>query len=97
MIEKFNLFALTLLNGTDLGEKLHAQLERYSGPFGWGAGHAFIAVGIAAILIATIRFVHTGKLLDDTAVHSPGIMADLAFGVTLTLLLAGLSAYLVFV
>jgi hypothetical protein len=41
--------------------------------------------------------VHTGKLLDDTAVHSPGIVADLAFGVTLALLLAGLSAYLVFV
>jgi putative membrane protein len=28
VIEKFNLFALTLLNGTDLGEKVHAQLER---------------------------------------------------------------------
>ncbi|MGH6749848.1 MAG: YidH family protein [Methyloceanibacter sp.] len=97
VIEKFNLFALTLLNGTDLGEKVHAQLERYSGPFGWGAGHAFIAVGIAAILIATIRFVRTGRLLDDTAVHSPGILTDLAFGVTLALLVAALSAYPVFV
>ena len=66
--------------------------------FGFGAGHASIAVGIAAILIATIRFVHTGKLLDDTAVHSPGIVTDLAFGVTFALLYltAGLSAYLVF-
>jgi hypothetical protein len=67
------------------------------GPFGFGAGHAFIGVGIAAILIATIRFVHTGKLLDDQAMHSPGILPDLAFGVTLALLLVGLSAYLVFV
>ena len=49
----------------------------------WAPGHAFIAVGIIAILIATIRFVRTGWLLDDTAVHSPGILADLAFGVTL--------------
>jgi len=40
--------------------------------------------------------VHTGKLLDDTAVHSPGIVTDLIFGVTLALLLAALSAYLVF-
>jgi hypothetical protein len=29
--------------------------------------------------------------------HSPGILPDLAFGVTLALLLVGVSAYLVFV
>ena len=34
VIEKFNLFALTVLNATPLREKVHAQLERYSGPFG---------------------------------------------------------------
>lgn len=97
MIEKFNLFVLAMLNATAPGAAAHAELERFSGPFGFGAGHAFIGVGIAAILIATIRFVHTGKLLDDQAMHSPGILPDLAFGVTLALLLVGLSAYLVFV
>jgi putative membrane protein len=97
VIEKFNLFALTLLNATPVGEHVHAQLERYSGPFGWGAGHAFIAVGIIAILIATVRFVRTGRLLDSAAVHSPGITADLVFGVTLALLLVALSAFLIFV
>jgi putative membrane protein len=97
VIEKFNLFAMTVLNGTPLGEKIHTQLERHSGPFGFGAGHAFIVVGIVAILIATVRFVHTGKLLDAAAVHSPGILADLIFGVTLALLLVLLSAYLIFV
>ena len=35
--------------------------------------------------IATIRFVHTGKLLDDTDGASAGIVTDLAFGVTLAL------------
>jgi putative membrane protein len=97
VIEKFNLFVLAMLNATAPGAAAHAELERFSGPFGFGAGHAFIGVGIAAILIATIRFVHTGKLLDDQAIHSPGILPDLAFGVTLALLLVGLSAYLVFV
>ena len=97
VIEKFNLFVLAMLNATAPGAAAHAELERFSGPFGFGAGHAFIGVGIAAILIATIRFVHTGKLLDDQAMHSPGILPDLAFGVTLALLLVGLSAYLVFV
>jgi putative membrane protein len=97
VIGKFNLFVLAMLNATAPGAAAHAELERFSGPFGFGAGHAFIGVGIAAILIATIRFVHTGKLLDDQAMHSPGILPDLAFGVTLALLLVGLSAYLVFV
>lgn len=97
VIEKFNLFALTLLNATPLGDKMHAELERYSGPFGFGAGHAFIVVGILVILGATVRFVRTGRLLDDTAVHAPGILPDLAFGVVLAALLVGLSAYLVWV
>ena len=96
VIEKFDLFALTLLNATELGAAAHQQLERFSGPFGFGAGHAFIAVGILVILGATVRFVRTGRLLDDSALHSPGILPDLAFGVTLALLLVGLSAYLIF-
>jgi hypothetical protein len=44
VIEKFNLSAMTVLNATPLG------LERYSGPFGFGAGHA-IVVGIVADLV----------------------------------------------
>jgi len=95
VIEKFNLFALTL-TGTvspELSAKLH--LEKMSGPLGFGAGHAFIVVGIIVILGATIRFVRTGRLLDDQAIHSPGILADLAFGVVLALLLVTLSVYLI--
>jgi len=38
-----------------------------------------------------------GQLLDDSALHSPGIVPDLAFGVTLALLLVGLSTFLIFV
>ena len=41
--------------------------------------------------------VRTGRLLDDSTLHSPGIVPDLAFGVTLALLLVGLSVYLIFV
>ena len=35
-----------------------------------------------------------GWLLDDQAVHSPGILPDLALGVILALMLVGVSAYL---
>ena len=97
VIEKFNLFVLAMLNATAPGAAAHAELERYSGPFGFGAGRAFIAVGIVVILGATVRFVRTGRLLDDSALHSPGIVPDLAFGVTLALLLVGLSTLLIFV
>ena len=57
VVEKFNLFALTLLDA--------------------------------------IRFVRTGWLLDDTAVHAPSILPDLIFSVILAAMLIALSAYLV--
>ena len=40
VIEKFNLFVLAMLNATQPGAAAHAELERFSGPFGFGAGHA---------------------------------------------------------
>ena len=95
VIEKFNLFVLTLAGATSLDAASRAHFDKLPGPFGFGAGHAFIVVGILVILIATIRFVRTGRLLDDQAMHSPGILADLAFGVLLALLLIGLSFYLI--
>jgi putative membrane protein len=96
VIEKFNLFVLAMLDATQPGAAAHAALERFSGPYGFGAGHAFIAVGIVVILGATVRFVRTGRLLDSSALHAPGILPDLAFGVTLALLLVLLSAFLIF-
>jgi putative membrane protein len=95
VIEKFNLFALTMANATSLDEAGRSQLDKLSGPVGWGAGHVFIVVGIVAIVVATIRFVRTGWLLVSPAIHSPGILPDLAFGVILAVLLVALSAYLV--
>jgi putative membrane protein len=95
VIEKFNLFALTLVSATSLDDATKAKLERLSGAFPEGAGRAFIAVGVVAIVLATVRFVRTGWLLDDQAIHTPSILPDLIFSVTLALLLVALSAYLV--
>ena len=52
-------------------------------------------VGVVTIVLATIRFVRTGWLLDDTAVHTPSILPDLIFSVILAGMLIALSAYLV--
>jgi hypothetical protein len=49
---------------------------------------------VISIVIATIRFVRTGRLLDDKAMHSPSILPDLIFSVVLASLLIALSAYL---
>jgi uncharacterized membrane protein YidH (DUF202 family) len=55
----------------------------------------FIVVGILSIVVATFRFVRTGRLLDDSSIHSPGILPDLVFAVIISSLLIALSAYLV--
>jgi len=63
VVEKFNLFALTLLDSTSLDDAHRTRLERLSGSLPQGAGRAFIAVGVITIVLATIRFVRTGWLL----------------------------------
>jgi putative membrane protein len=95
VIEKFDLFVLTLMNATSLDAPDRLQLERLSGRLAEGSGRAFIVVGVIFIVVATIRFVRTGQLLDDQAVHSPSILPDLIFSVVLASLLIALSAYLV--
>jgi inner membrane protein YidH len=60
VIEKFDLFVLTLMNATSLDAPVRLQLERLSGRLAEGSGRAFIVVGVIFIVVATIRFVRTG-------------------------------------
>jgi putative membrane protein len=96
VVEKLNLFALTAVSAPS-HEASRSQLEKLSGPLGRGAGHAFIVVGILFIVVATFRFVRTGRLLDDSSIHSPCIMPDLIFAVIISSLLIALSTYLLLV
>jgi len=97
VVEKLNLFALTAVSAPSLNEASRSQLEKLSGRLGRGAGHAFIVVGILFIVVATFRFVRTGRLLDDSSIHSPGILPDLIFAVIISSLLIALSTYLLLV
>ncbi|MGA8865299.1 MAG: DUF202 domain-containing protein [Gallionella sp.] len=95
VIEKFNLFMLTIArsNLTDAG--VRARLERLSGPLGRYEGFALILVGIAVIAVAAVRFVRTARLLDDQETHSASsVRAELILSAGLALLAAGFSAYL---
>src|SRR6266446_5854587 len=72
VIEKFNLFVLTMADTSSLDAGRRLQLERLSGPLGRYDGLALILLGIALIVVSTTRFVRTGQLLDDSETHSAG-------------------------
>jgi putative membrane protein len=95
VIEKFNLFVLTLARTVGLGHDL--RIERLTGSLGHYEGLAFIAGGIALILLATTRFARTTALIDDPKTHSAGsVRTELIVSATLVLLIASYSIYLAF-
>jgi putative membrane protein len=98
VIEKFNLFVLTMASASSLDAGRRLQLERLSGSFGRYDGLALIFVGLALIAVAASRFVRTGRLLDDQETHSAGsVRAELFLSAALALIVAGFSAFLVLI
>jgi putative membrane protein len=94
LIEKFNLFVLTIAIGS-LDAERRLQLERLSGPLGRYDGLALIVLGIALVVFGTARFIRTGRLLDDHQTHLVGtVRAELLFSMALALIVAGFSTYL---
>lgn len=95
VIEKFNLFVLTLAETAGLGHR--AQLQRLAGSLGRYEGVAFMAGGIALIGLAATRFVRTTQLIDDAQVHSAkSVRIELLVSAALVVLIAAYSIYLVF-
>jgi putative membrane protein len=96
VIEKFNLFVLTMASASSLDAGHRLQVERVSGPLGRYDGLALVLVGLALIVTAAVRFVRTGWRLDDQEVHSASsLRAELILSAALALFVAGISAYLV--
>lgn len=96
LMERFDLFVRTMADAVSVGSAQRSQLEGLSHSLGVGAGRGFMLVGIAFILVATVRFVRTGWLLDDQKIHAPGIVADLSLSVVLAVLLLIVSVPLIF-
>jgi putative membrane protein len=98
IIEKFNLFVLTIASSASAEVAHRLQLERLSGPLHRYGGVALIFGGLALIVAATVRFVRTGRLLEDPETHSASsVRAELILSLVLVLLVAGVSTYLVLV
>jgi putative membrane protein len=90
VIEKFDLFLQALAPQTAL-----KQIAPHGQKFANAAGLAFIALGVAMIAIAGIRFVWTAKAIEtDETVASPGERFDLALAALIGLLGAALFLYM---
>jgi len=95
VIEKFNLFLLSLLNTVSLDPTRRSQLERLAGPSARYEGLGLILVGIALLIVAAVRFVRTERLLADPQIHAiAGVRAEVILSAILALIVAVLSALL---
>jgi putative membrane protein len=94
VIEKFNLFLSTIAGGTIDGLRAHELASR---PLGRYEGLAFMFGGVAIVVLATLRFVRTTRLLDDTQTHSASnVRAELILSAALIILAVSYSIYLAF-
>jgi putative membrane protein len=96
VIEKFNLFLLTIANAdpAETGRRLH--FERLSGPLGQYGGLILVLVGLVLIIAAAARFIRTQRLLDDQDTHpAASVRAELIFSIALSFMAIGFATYLV--
>ena len=95
VIEKFNLFLLSLLNTASLDPMRRSELERLSGPSARYEGLGLILVGIALLIVAAVRFVRTERLLAHPQIHPiAGVRVEVILSAILALIVAVLGALL---
>ena len=92
VVEKFNLFVRTMEKANQITPREHHVLGKLSGALGDYDGSVLIIIGIALIALATLRFVRTGRMIDDEETHaSHHIRSELVL--SLVLIMAALAAY----
>ena len=95
VIEKFNLFMLTIAQAT--GDELQRSrlAALASGRMGRYDGLVLIFGGVALVVLATTRFVRTTRLLDDAQMHSASnVRTELILCAALVVLVTSYSLYL---
>jgi putative membrane protein len=96
VVEKFNLFVLTIASTAAIDAARRSELQRLAGPFSGYEGLALILIGIIIVIIAAARFAQTRRLLNDQEMHSASnSRVELVLTAVLALVVAGFSFYLV--
>jgi putative membrane protein len=96
VIEKFNLFMLTLAS-TAVTQGQRSELASLVGRVGRYDGLALILGGICLVVLATVRFIRTARLLDDAQMHSAkNVRTELILSGWLVLMVVSYSVYLAF-
>jgi putative membrane protein len=95
VIEKFNVFLLSIASLAIADAGRRAQLPYVPGRLGHYDGLVLIFGGVALVVLATARFVRTTRLLDDSETHSAGsVRTELILSGWLVLLVTSYSIYL---
>jgi putative membrane protein len=94
VIERFNLFLLSIAGAlAENADRL--RIHRFDTPAGRYGGTALVAAGVTLIVISTVRFIHTARLLSrDEPYTAHATSVSLYVLAVLLLGVAGFSAYL---
>ncbi len=94
VMEKFNLFLVAV--AASASPAIAQRVERLAGPFGRYDGLALMLLGIVLILVATLRFLRTERLIDAPEAHGGGTSrAEIVLAGALALLASSFCVYLV--
>jgi putative membrane protein len=97
VIEKFNLFLLSMAEVGVGSEMHHSQLAALSGSIGRYDGLALILGGVGLVILATMRFMRITRLLDDAQSHSASsVRTELILSGALVVVVTSYSLYLAF-
>jgi putative membrane protein len=96
VVQKFNLFLRTLVASSMVSVAERTDIARQIGSYSRYEGPLLILVGLALIIIAAARFVHTSRRIDDKELHkSYGVRAEVILSAVLAVIVAGFSAVIV--
>ncbi len=97
VIEKFNVMVEAVANTASPAAAQKLLVERLAAPLGRYDGIALILVGIGLIVIAGLRYAHTGRLIDQEQFVRVGSgRTEMILTIILALLASGFCLFVAF-